>query len=68
MVARLEALGGSDALVVVAEVAREAALAVRNLPHTDIVGVAQVNPVNLLRHERVIVSVDALKRLEEWLA
>lgn len=68
MAARLNEIGGMDALVVVAEMDRNVELAARNLAHADIVGASDVNPVNLLRHERVVVTVDALKRLEEWLA
>lgn len=69
MAARLSELGASGgALVVTAATERNAALAARNLPRVDVVTVDQINPVNLLRHERVIATVDAVKRLEEWLA
>ncbi|MDX1609293.1 MAG: 50S ribosomal protein L4 [Halofilum sp. (in: g-proteobacteria)] len=68
LVERLEKLGGSDALIVVAEEERNLALAARNVPHLDVVTAAEVNPVNLMRHERVIVTVDAVRRIEEWLA
>ena len=68
MAARLDELGGADALVLVSQVERDVALAARNLPRVEVVATNSVNPVNLLRHERVIATVDALKRLEEWLA
>jgi len=68
LVKRLGELGGTDVLIVLAEENRNLALAARNLSHVDVVTVHQVNPVNLLRHERVVASVDAVKRLEEWLA
>ena len=68
LIARLEKLGGTDALIVVAEVERNLELAARNLPHVDVVTADRINPVNLLRHERVIATVDATKRIEEWLA
>ena len=68
LVAQLDKLGGDDVLIVVSEVERNLALAARNLARVEVVAVRQVNPVNLLRHERVIVTVDALKQLEEWLA
>ena len=68
MAARLAELGGADALVVVTDVERNVALAARNLPHAEVVDVTDVNPVNLLRHERVVATVDAVKRLEERLA
>ncbi len=68
LLARLEKLGGADALIVVAEVERNLSLAARNLPRVDVVTADRINPVNLLRHERVIATVDAAKRIEEWLA
>lgn len=68
MAARLAELGGPDALIVLPEIDRNLRLAVRNLPHADVAAVHEINPVNLLRHERVIATVDAVKRIEEWLA
>lgn len=68
LIARLEELGGSDALIVVAEPERNLSLAARNLPRVAVVTTGEINPVNLLRHERVIMTVDAAKRIEEWLA
>lgn len=65
---RLDQLGGRDALVVIAEPNERLTLAGRNLPHADVVTTNGINPYSLLRHQRVVVSVDALKRLEEWLA
>jgi large subunit ribosomal protein L4 len=68
MAARLDELGGSDTLVVLGERDATAELAARNLPHAEVVASNGINPVNLLRHERVVVTVDAVKRLEGWLA
>ncbi|MFW5969827.1 MAG: 50S ribosomal protein L4, partial [Halofilum sp. (in: g-proteobacteria)] len=68
MVARLEQFGGTDALIVLAGEDRNVELGARNLPHTAVTNVNGVNPVTLLRHERVVITVDALKQVEEWLA
>ena len=68
MAAWLEQAGGTDALVVLAEMDRNVELGARNLPHADVTDVKGINPVSLLRHERVVITVDALKRVEEWLA
>lgn len=43
-------------------------LAARNLPHVAVLDTASVNPVDLIRAEHVVVTVDALKKIEEWLA
>jgi len=64
---RLEALGGTDALVVLAHIDKATALAGRNLAHTAVVGVDEITPVSLLRHERVVMTTDAVRQIEGWL-
>lgn len=68
MVARLGEFGGTDTLIVLAGQDRNVELGVRNLPHADVTNVNGVNPVSLMRHERVVITVEALKQVEEWLA
>ncbi|WP_455385177.1 50S ribosomal protein L4 [Acidihalobacter prosperus] len=57
-----------NALIVAAEPAEALWLGARNVPHVDVTDVAGLDPVRLVGHERVIVTVDALKQIEEWLA
>lgn len=57
-----------DALLVVEQQDESLARAARNLPHVAVSEVKHLNPVILLKHRRVIVTVDALKRLEAWLS
>ncbi len=64
---RLQSMGGTDALLVQTDVDINVALAGRNLPHVDVISVSEINPVNLLRHERVVMTADAVKQIEEWL-
>ena len=40
-------------------------LAARNLKHVELIEVAQINPLSLLDHERVLMTVGAVKLLEE---
>ncbi len=68
MARRLESLGGTDALVVLAGEDRNVELGARNLPRAAVTRVHGINPVTLMRHERVVITVDALKQVEEWLA
>lgn len=56
-----------NALIVVAEPNEILWLASRNVPHVDLTDVVGLDPVRLVGHERVIVTVDALKQIEEWL-
>jgi large subunit ribosomal protein L4 len=43
-------------------------LAARNLPRVDVAAARMVDPVSLVRFEKVVATADALKRLEERLA
>jgi len=64
----LKSQSADSALIVVAEADKNLGLAARNIPHVECVDVTGVNPVNLLRHDKVLISEQALKKVEEWLA
>jgi len=68
MAARLKELNAEGALVVAGEVSENVYLAARNLPKVDVCDVQAVDPVSLIAHDKVVVTVDALKKLEELLA
>ncbi len=65
---RLGAFGVADVLIVGAEPSRELHLAARNLATVDVRDVGGLDPVSLLRHRHVIMTGDAVRRVEEWLA
>lgn len=68
MAARLKELNAEGALVVAGEVSENVYLASRNLPKVAVCDVQAIDPVSLIAHEKVVVTVDALKKLEELLA
>jgi len=68
LVGRVNSLGVDDVLVVTESEDENLMLASRNLYHVATLPVAQVGPVDLLAFERVLVTVPALRRLEERLA
>ena len=69
MVARLAELEASGRVVLVAENAPEALyLAARNVPYVHVVDVAALDPVSLVGADKVVMTVESLKRIEEWLA
>ncbi len=69
MVARLAELKASGRVVVVTENASEPLyLAARNIPYLQVVDVAALDPVNLVGADKVVATVDSIKRIEEWLA
>ncbi|WP_435104852.1 50S ribosomal protein L4 [Arhodomonas sp. AD133] len=65
---KLGQFGSEDVLIVTQDVSQALYLATRNLPSVDVRDVDGVDPLALLRHEYVIITVDALRRVEEWLA
>lgn len=70
VLAKLSGLNVSSAYVIVAnEKADEKLyLSVRNLYRVDVAEVGGIDPVSLIKHEHVIITEEALKEVEEWLA
>ncbi len=67
-VTALAGLGLERGLVVVSDMDAGTMLALRNIPHIEIVTAAEINPVVLVAAETVVMTADAVKRVEEWLA
>ena len=57
----------SNALIVMSEVGEFEYLASRNLIQYDISDVSALDPVSLLRYERVLMTEEAIRKLEEQL-
>jgi large subunit ribosomal protein L4 len=60
--------GLDNVLIVSAEVDKNLYLAARNLHKVDVRDVDGIDPVSLIGHEKVMVTVDAVKKIEEMLA
>lgn len=65
---RLRELGIEGGLIVVDAVNEKLALATRNLRGVQLVTADAVNPADLVMHDTVVMTVAAVKRLEEKLA
>jgi len=65
---KLKELGLGDVLILVEAYDEKLDLASRNLMGVSVVPVSAVDPVSLLRHERVLATVGAVRMLEEKLA
>jgi large subunit ribosomal protein L4 len=65
---KLKAMDISNVLIVAAEVNDNLFLSARNLAHVDVVVATRVDPVSLVRFEKVIMTVAAVAALEEMLA
>jgi large subunit ribosomal protein L4 len=68
LVSRLKDLGLEKVLILVEAFEEKLFLAARNLPHVEVIAAAQLDPVSLARHDKVLATVGALKMLEERLA
>ncbi|MEK6771515.1 MAG: 50S ribosomal protein L4 [Pseudomonadota bacterium] len=68
LISKLGKLGAHDVLIVSDVVDRNLQLAARNLPNVEVCTVSAANPVNLIRHEKVIFTPAVAKRFEEMLA
>jgi large subunit ribosomal protein L4 len=65
---RLRELGLADVLVLVEAYDEKLDLASRNLHGVSVLPVSAVDPVSLVRHEKVLATVGAVRMLEEKLA
>jgi large subunit ribosomal protein L4 len=67
LVAKLVDLDALDVLIVAKELDKNLALAARNLQRVEVTNVAGINPVALLRNNRVLITKEALTELGAWL-
>lgn len=65
---KLETLNLSNVLIVTEDVDENLYLSARNLKDVDVRDVPAIDPVSLLRHDKVLITSDALKTLEAALA
>jgi len=68
MKAKLEEIGVNDALILTDGLDSNVYLAARNIPHIQVMDIAIVDPVSLVRQAYVVIDQAALKKLEERLS
>lgn len=64
---QLNEYGVDNVLIVATEVAENLYLAARNLHKVDVRDVEAIDPVSLVGYEKVLITVDAVKKFEEML-
>lgn len=67
LVQKLGDFGLQDVLIVTEDVSENLYLSSRNLHKVDVRDVVGIDPVSLIRFEKVLVTVPALKKIEEML-
>lgn len=65
LAAALNTLSLQDVLILTSDIDANVLLAARNIPHVSVQDVAHVSPLALLQHERILVTEEAMKQLEE---
>lgn len=68
LVAKMNEMQLDDVLVVTHEIDENLALASRNLYHVGIVAAQEINPLSLIGFDKVLMTSDAIKQIEEKLA
>ena len=67
LVSKLAEYGLTKALILVEAYEEKLFLAARNVPHVEVMAVASLDPVSLVKHDKVVATVGALKLLEQRL-
>ena len=57
----------SKVLIITDELDMNLYLSARNIPNVEVITVREINPVNLLKPQKVAVTGEALKQIEEWI-
>ena len=57
----------SKVLIITDELDMNLYLSARNIPNVDVGTVREINPINLLKPQKVAVTGEALKQIEEWI-
>ena len=68
LVGKLKDLGLENVLIVTTDVSENLYLAARNLHQVDVRDVQALDPVALIGYDKVLMSVPAVRGIEEWLA
>jgi large subunit ribosomal protein L4 len=67
LLGELGKLSLKNALIVIEAQDDKLMLASRNLPHVEVITVAEINPVSLTAYDKVLMTVGAVKMIEERL-
>ncbi len=67
LIGKLAEFGLTRALILVEAYEEKLFLAARNIPYVDVVPVSSLDPLSLIKHEKVVATVGALKMLDQRL-
>ena len=64
---KLDTLSLNSVLIVTDQPDNNLYLSARNLPNVEVMDISSVDPVSLVRYENVLMTADAVKKIEERL-
>ena len=67
LISKLAEFGLTRALILIEAHDEKLSLAARNVPYVDVMPVASLDPLSLIKHDKVIATVGALRLLEQRL-
>jgi len=67
LISKLAEFGLTRALILVEAYEEKLFLAARNVPYVDVIPVASLDPLSLIKHDKVLATVGALKLLDQRL-
>ncbi|GJL71379.1 MAG: 50S ribosomal protein L4 [Nitrosomonas sp.] len=65
---KMKNLGLDEVMIVTDKIDDNLYLSARNIPHLKVVEVNQADPYNLLRFEKILVTADGIKKIEELMS
>jgi large subunit ribosomal protein L4 len=68
LVGKLDELGAKEALIVASQPDENLYLAARNLYAVDVCDAREIDPVSLVGFDKIVITSEALKQLEERLS
>jgi large subunit ribosomal protein L4 len=68
LVQKLKQHSLSEVLIVATDADQNLYLAARNLPRVEVTDVQGLDPVSLIQSDKVLMTVEAVKKIEAWLA
>lgn len=67
-VEKLKALDLKEALIITDEISENLYLASRNVPHVNVVDTMEINPFTLIGYANVVMTKEAIQKVEAWLS
>ena len=65
---KLNELGLEEVLIITDELSETLFLGTRNIPKVDVIDTEEIDPYSLIGFEKVMITQDAIKKIEEWLS